>query len=341
MDACWGRIGELVAKTMVAVQAPLANANKGFAAANSTGHAPLAVGARIEGHFGRGCGAWYAGAVTRARANGTYDVTYDSAVGFERSVRRQHLRPVTAADNGAGAGDADAAAGGPGRCFQVLGFDVLLDTDLRPWLIEVNHNPSLQIDTDKEVAPGVTESVPCAVDLEVKMTAVADALRIVFQGDGQGEVCGGEGGQYELVIGRASTERGGGDAGVRCGGLLVFSDVQQIFERFASRGSGLAEMGSSAFGRFARSCGCCGGSASAGEAVVMGSADVDILLLRVLRRTGASKLDLAGFMRGALELASRLHPQATPLEALQSLVAASPPGELRSGRRPCSLAAPS
>ena len=50
-------------------------------------------------------------------------------------------------------------------CFQILGFDVMIDEDLKPWLIEVNHAPSL-----------ATES---AFDLTVKESLVKDTINLL------------------------------------------------------------------------------------------------------------------------------------------------------------------
>ena len=47
-------------------------------------------------------------------------------------------------------------------CFEILGFDVLIDENLKPWLIEINHAPSFAADTP--------------FDFKIKKDVIADAL---------------------------------------------------------------------------------------------------------------------------------------------------------------------
>ena len=50
-------------------------------------------------------------------------------------------------------------------CFELLGFDVLLDYNLKPYLLEVNHTPSFTTDTP--------------LDIAIKKSAIRDALQIM------------------------------------------------------------------------------------------------------------------------------------------------------------------
>eukprot|EP00330_Aristerostoma_sp_ATCC50986_P006399 CAMPEP_0114599408 /NCGR_PEP_ID=MMETSP0125-20121206/21943_1 /TAXON_ID=485358 ORGANISM="Aristerostoma sp., Strain ATCC 50986" /NCGR_SAMPLE_ID=MMETSP0125 /ASSEMBLY_ACC=CAM_ASM_000245 /LENGTH=69 /DNA_ID=CAMNT_0001806439 /DNA_START=520 /DNA_END=729 /DNA_ORIENTATION=- len=50
-------------------------------------------------------------------------------------------------------------------CFEVLGFDVMLDHKLKPWLIEVNHTPSFATDTP--------------FDKDIKKNLIKDAMKIM------------------------------------------------------------------------------------------------------------------------------------------------------------------
>lgn len=43
------------------------------------------------------------------------------------------------------------------RCFQIFGFDILVDKKLKAWLLEVNANPSLNMYLDKELPNGDLE----------------------------------------------------------------------------------------------------------------------------------------------------------------------------------------
>jgi len=51
------------------------------------------------------------------------------------------------------------------NCFELLGYDVLIDSDLKPWLMEVNLSPSL-----------ATES---PLDLKIKSNLFVDTMNLV------------------------------------------------------------------------------------------------------------------------------------------------------------------
>ena len=50
------------------------------------------------------------------------------------------------------------------NCFELLGFDILIDENLRPWLIEVNLSPSMNTET--------------SIDLKIKSVLIADLLNL-------------------------------------------------------------------------------------------------------------------------------------------------------------------
>jgi len=50
-------------------------------------------------------------------------------------------------------------------CFQILGFDIILDKNLKPWLLEVNNSSSYNIDSP--------------LDKQIKGDLVRDTFRIL------------------------------------------------------------------------------------------------------------------------------------------------------------------
>lgn len=58
------------------------------------------------------------------------------------------------------------------RCFELYGFDVLIDSDLKPWLLEVNGSPSMTANTqtDYELKLNVLDDTFTIVDMEKILT---------------------------------------------------------------------------------------------------------------------------------------------------------------------------
>ena len=54
-------------------------------------------------------------------------------------------------------------------CFEILGFDVLFDRKLKPWLLEVNHSPSFHTDSklDKEIKTALIRDTLTLLDLRL------------------------------------------------------------------------------------------------------------------------------------------------------------------------------
>ena len=50
-------------------------------------------------------------------------------------------------------------------CFELFGYDILIDSDLKPWLVEINLSPSLACDSP--------------LDLTIKSCLISDLLNLV------------------------------------------------------------------------------------------------------------------------------------------------------------------
>ncbi len=91
---------------------------------------------------------------------------------FHRSGGRPARYPPTTLPPVGGAkgeGGPQVTGGGSGgilsAAFEILGFDILLDKELRPWLIEVNRSPSFGVDQ--------------GLDLRVKSSLLRDTLKLL------------------------------------------------------------------------------------------------------------------------------------------------------------------
>lgn len=92
------------------------------------------------------------------------DLVIKTLIAVEGPIQAEYTRALEAGDE---EGWAARGAAGANRasCFEMYGFDVLVDTDLKPWLLEVNICPSL--------------SSGSPLDKRIKTKLVADTLTLV------------------------------------------------------------------------------------------------------------------------------------------------------------------
>lgn len=69
------------------------------------------------------------------------------------------------------------------KCYQILGFDVLLDESLKPWLLEINASPSLHADSplDEKIKTQVVKDTLklASIDLDIQAKVRIKTVKIL------------------------------------------------------------------------------------------------------------------------------------------------------------------
>ncbi len=60
-----------------------------------------------------------------------------------------------------------------------MGFDVLLDTKLRAWLMEINANPSFNMFLERDLPNGEIEKTLSELDKYLKARVASESIKIV------------------------------------------------------------------------------------------------------------------------------------------------------------------
>ena len=165
VDALWERIRRLVALTLAAMQPTVAHA---YSNAFATPFAPrrAAPKASTQNPPNGGLRRVTVGYPT----HDAQDLTgADSEAADGSSTGKENLQPRTGRPGEGAVETADAIVRPEAharRSFQILGFDVMLDAGLKPWLLEVNHSPSMALSGNEQE------------EVDAKCSVVTAALRL-------------------------------------------------------------------------------------------------------------------------------------------------------------------
>jgi len=75
----------------------------------------------------------------------------------------------------------------PNQCFELFGFDILIDDRLEPWLLEVNLTPALGCDSplDQKIKANVIAdlfSMAGVVSMESRRNEVNSNTKVIYKG---------------------------------------------------------------------------------------------------------------------------------------------------------------
>ncbi|XP_062929507.1 tubulin polyglutamylase TTLL11 [Mobula hypostoma] len=233
--------------------------------------------------------------------------------------------------------------GKPGpTCFQILGFDILLMKNMKPVLLEVNANPSMRIEHEQEISPGVFEYVPSPVDEEIKVAVIRDTLRLVdptfkkynyYQSHSTEHSAENDRDDVTEAEAQRKTESSSGTEQnwpplclkqvfpkytVQFSYLLIVERIALLFIRFLGI-KGTMKLGATGFRTFIRTCKLSNSN--------LPMASVDILYIDIARRwnvicgdRGESGMCLQAFMEAIFHMAQRRYKTPPLREQVEALV---------------------
>jgi hypothetical protein len=185
------------------------------------------------------------------------------------------------------------------HCFHILGFDVLLDDQLAPYLIEVNNHPSLQCD-----AP---------IDEMVKKGLIIDTWKIIGY-DTLFKKKQNKREEYEYERAQWEKENATGMRKIEINWNkyehLAFLSSRELIDMFLSSCGvrSKTDLGATRFLKTLRQKEIAANVVKGdNEEPVIATASVDLLFIEMTRKIGASALDFPAFLDTLVVLAKRLY----------------------------------
>lgn len=183
------------------------------------------------------------------------------------------------------------------RCFQIFGFDILIDKKLKAWLLEVNANPSLNMYLDKELPNGDLERTLCDLDKYLKSMVMQDAINIVKSKTSPDVL-----GCFEKIL---PTTDSFYDQ------FYIWEEARKIFEKLGGVKSP-EFISSSQFQRLSKLKGMTNGK--------IVKASYDIMYKNVVNRSDSKLMAMEHFFDALEILASKLFKKETMYESLNDLI---------------------